>query len=279
MPEPACAQPYPARSLAGKTAVVTGGGSGIGRAIAEALVDAGVRVAVFGRTRDGIARTADALNARPPNPARPGACMGRVLDVRDPAAVEAAFADAGARFGGSPDILVAAAGTPGSLARARRLPYTVARMPVEEWDEIIDTNLKGVYNCNRAALTGMIARRAGEIVNVASYPGALRGSAGGAAYCAAKHAVMLMTDYLAGEMRPYGVRVQAVLPGATDTPLLYGAGGGWMVSRGIMRPASVAACVLALLRAPPDCMLWRSTVLPFPDCGDAADGADAGEPA
>jgi 3-oxoacyl-[acyl-carrier protein] reductase len=272
MPESPRTAAASARTLAGKTAVVTGGGSGIGRAIAEALVGAGVRVAVAGRTRDGIARAEDALNALARDRAGFGRCLGIVLDVRDAAAVEAAFADVAAAFDGAPDILIAAAGTPGSLARARRLPYTVARMPVEEWDEVIDTNLKGIFNCNRAALTSMVERRAGDIINVASYPGALRGSAGGAAYCAAKHAVMLMTDCLAGELRAHGVRVQAVLPGATDTPLLYGAGGGWMAARGVMRPASVAACVVDLLRAPPDCMLWRSTILPFPEAGDAPEG-------
>ncbi|MBN1556700.1 MAG: SDR family NAD(P)-dependent oxidoreductase [Lentisphaerae bacterium] len=252
------------RCLAGEAALVTGGGSGIGRAAAEALARAGAAVAVAGRSRKRLEAAQVAIGAAARAAGRAdGACLALPLDVRDPAAAAEAVERVRARFGRL-DILVAAAGTPGTLSRKRRLPFTVARMPDEEWDEVVDTNFKGVFYCNRAALDVMIPQGKGDIVNIASYPGSLRGSAGGAAYCAAKHAVMLYGECLAAEMRPHGVRVQTLLPGATDTPLLYGAGGGWMTARGVMAPSSVGAWIVTLIRMPGDAVAWRPTLLPFP---------------
>jgi NAD(P)-dependent dehydrogenase (short-subunit alcohol dehydrogenase family) len=262
-PATVCSHGLAGRSLEGEAALVTGGSSGIGRATAEALAREGVRVAVAGRTAERVEQARAALDDIARAAGRPADSLGLVLDVRDAEAVDTAVGHVLARFGRL-DILVAAAGTPGSLSRARRLPYTVAQLPVEEWDEIIDTDLKGVFHCDRAALPGMIRQGKGDIVNIASYPGALRGSAGGAAYCAAKHAVMLFSDYLAGEVRDLGVRVQTLLPGATNTPLLYGSGGGWMSSRGVMDPSSVAGLIVHLIRAPADGLMWRPTLLPFP---------------
>jgi len=205
-------------SLAGKIAVVTGASRGIGRAVAAALSGAGAVVAGC------------ALHAAP----GVDAC-----DVRSAEAV-ARFADATLRRLGPPDILVNNAGT---VARAR-----LDELAVEQWDDVVDANLKGTFLVTRAFLPAMRARRSGRIINIASIAGR-QGTAELSAYCAAKHGVVGLTRALAEELRDDGIVANAVCPGSVDTDMLRVGRPG---AEADMSPADVAGVVLYLAaQAPP----------------------------
>jgi 3-oxoacyl-[acyl-carrier protein] reductase len=261
--------------IKGQSAIVTGGTSGIGRAVALNLARLGVQVAVAGRDPARLDLTARALESESLAAGHGARHVAIRTDIQVAAEADELVRTALAAFG-QIDILVAAAGTPGSLALARRIPYTVSQMPDEEWHEVINTNLKGLFWINRAVLCAMVAQGRGQIVNVASYPGAIRGSAGASAYCASKHAVRRLTEALAREAQPFGVRVQAILPGATATPILYGAGGGWMSARGQMTPETVAAFISDMIRLPPDAQLRNPMLVPYSATTPVSPG---GEPA
>ncbi len=186
-------------ALAGRHAVVTGAGRGIGAAIARRLAGHGARVTLMGRN---TARLDDAAAALPGARAVP-------CDVTDEVAVGRAFTDAGAA-----DILVNNAGA------AVSAPF--ARTTIEQFRAMLDVNLTGAFLCSRAVLPAMVEARGGRIVNVASTAG-LRGYAYVAAYCAAKHGLVGLTRALALETAAQGITVNAVCPGYTDTDMLQGA--------------------------------------------------------
>lgn len=190
-------------SLNGKHAVITGGGSGIGAACAEALAQAGARVTLMGRDPARLEAQRDALRTY-----TDAACVP--VDVTDEAAVSAAFARAAERQG-PVDVLVNNAG------HAQAAPF--AQTDISLWQRMLDVNLTGVFLCTRAALPSMLERGFGRIVNVASTAGQT-GYAYVAAYCAAKHGVIGLTRALAAEVATKGVTVNAVCPGYTETELL-----------------------------------------------------------
>lgn len=186
--------------LQGRHALVTGGGRGIGRAIAEALVQAGATVTVTGRDR---AVLEDSV--------RKGAVHGfAVADVTDPEAVRAAVDEAAAQRG-SIQIMIANAGTAVSAPFLKSGPDVFRRM--------LDVNFLGVAYTAQAVLGPMIEQGFGRIVAVASTAG-LKGYPYVTAYCAAKHAVVGLVRSLAAETARAGVTVNAVCPGFTDTDLV-----------------------------------------------------------
>lgn len=183
-------------TLKGRHAVVTGGGRGLGVAIARALVSAGADVTIMGRTPAQLQLTVDDLR-------RHGRVQGVRCDVADAASVSRAFAEARESFGHI-GILVnnageAAAGSFQDVTRA-------------DWERLIGINLTGTFLCTQQVVGGMVAARQGTIVNIASSAG-VRGYAKAAPYCASKHGVVGLTRALGAELTRDGVTVNALCPG------------------------------------------------------------------
>ena len=195
--------------LAGRRALVTGGGRGIGRAIALDLARAGARVVVASRTKaevEAVAREAGAAAGK----AEKTNGVALTVDVSDPASVRALFAEAHKALGGEIDILVNAAGVAPSAP--------LAKTSDEQWRQAIDVNLSGTFFCLREALPAMAEAGWGRVVNVASIAGKT-GMPYIAAYAASKHGVLGLTKVAALEVAARGVTVNAVCPGYVDTPM------------------------------------------------------------
>ena len=194
--------------LEGLHAVVTGGGSGIGAAIAQALIADGARVTLMGRRLEKLKERRDKLNVD----GGPSVEL-QVCDVGDEDSVRQAFAAAVAAAG-PVDLLVNNAG------QVETAP--LAKTSLDTWQRLLNVNLTGSFLCSREVLPAMSERRFGRIVNVAS-TAALKGYAYVAAYCAAKHGVLGLTRALALETARKGVTVNAVCPGYTETDIVAGA--------------------------------------------------------
>lgn len=192
------------RFLEGQLAVVTGGGRGIGAAIAEALAAAGATVALLGRDKPELERRAVAIAA-----AHGGEAKFATCDVVDEESVVRAFGLIRETVG-EPHVLVNNAGQSAGVA------FTETTR--ETWDRMIAVNLTGTFLCTQQVLPAMLAAGAGRIVNVASTAG-LKGYSHTAAYCAAKHGVVGLTRALAMETAKKGITVNAVCPGYTDTDM------------------------------------------------------------
>jgi 3-oxoacyl-[acyl-carrier protein] reductase len=186
--------------LTGKNALVTGSTRGIGRAIAEALSASGARVAVVGRD---LARAEEAAAAIGSN------AKGFAADVSDTAAVAKLVGDVEGAFG-SIDILVNNAG----ITRDN----LVMRLKDEDWDAVLDANLRGAFAAIRAVSRGMMKKRSGRIVNVASIVGII-GNKGQANYAASKGGLIALTKSVAKELASRNILVNAVAPGFIETEM------------------------------------------------------------
>lgn len=185
-------------------ALVTGGGRGIGRAIVERLLEESWSVAFTWRTDEPSAREVEA--------ASPGRARAFVFDARDRARPRALVDEVEATLG-------PLAGLVNNAGVHRESLLALTRDA--DWDEVLDVNLGSVFRCCRAVLPGMVSRRSGSIVNVASLS-ALHGRPGQAAYAASKAGVLGLTRSLSREVGKRGVRVNAVVPGFVATGLTEG---------------------------------------------------------
>ena len=191
---------FASTALQGEIALVTGASRGIGRAVAGVLAAAGATVVGTATSGDGAAGISDALgdNGR-----------GIVLNIADDESVQAAIKDIQSNEG-SPTIVVNNAG----ITRDNLL----MRMKTEEWDDVMSTNLSGVYRVSKACLRGMMKARRGRIINIASVIGII-GNAGQANYAAAKAGVIGFSKSLAREIGSRNITVNVVAPGFIDTDM------------------------------------------------------------
>jgi 2-hydroxycyclohexanecarboxyl-CoA dehydrogenase len=195
------------RGLSGKVALVTGAARGIGFALAQRLAEEGVQVAIADLDGGGATRAAREIG---------GAAIGVHVDITDTTSVRAAVAAVAAKLG-PVDVLVNNAGWD------KVEPFVTSAEAT--WDRVLAINLKGPIACCRAVLDAMIERRSGRIVSIASDAGRV-GSAGEAVYSGAKAGIIGFSKTLAREVARYGITVNVVSPGPTNTPAFQEMAGG-----------------------------------------------------
>jgi len=187
--------------LTGKVALVTGASRGIGLAIAHRLANLGADLALCARDRKRLERAASALGQRG------GRIHTLIADLTNAADIRA-LAQQTEQLLGPVDILVNNAGL------GRFMP--IQDSTETDWDTILDTNLKAVFLLTQAVAPGMISRRTGHIINIASLAGK-NAFAGGSIYCASKWGLLGLSACAAEDLRPYGIRVSAICPGTVAT--------------------------------------------------------------
>jgi len=187
--------------LKGRNAVITGGATGIGFAVAQRLVASGARISLWDRDSAALAKAAAALGS--------GTHVA-TLDVADEAQVNAARDSALAAFG-AVDVLVCSAGITGP-----NVP--VADYPLDAWKQVLDINLTGLFLCNKSLVPHMTARDYGRIVNIASIAGK-EGNPNASAYSASKAGVISLTKSLGKELARSGIRVNCITPAAVKTAI------------------------------------------------------------
>ncbi|WP_139488674.1 3-ketoacyl-ACP reductase [Brevibacillus dissolubilis] len=222
-------------NLTGKTALITGAGKGIGRAMAHALAKEGVQVGLVARSAADLEQLAQELNQQ-----YDVKTAVAVADVSDRAQVEAAYAKIKGELG-PVNILINNAG----IATFGK----VTEMDPQEWERIIQVNLFGTYYVTHAVLPDMIAANSGNIINVSSSAGD-RGFATGSAYCASKFAVNGFTEALMQEVRKNNIRVFTLAPSTVNTELASKAGLPIGDEDRMMQPEDVAELALATLKLP-----------------------------
>lgn len=242
--------------LSGRVAIVTGGSSGIGRAACIAFAAAGAQVLVVGRDHARVGEAVDAARAA----ARAGTAVrgAHGIDVGREADVERVVGNV-VRDWGRIDVLVCSAAVGRGRASTGTMPEPVSRLPLASWQEIVDTNLKGVFLANRAVLPVMLRQRGGQIVNLSSSRILTAGRPFAAAYAATKLAIVGFSQALAEEVRAHGIRVNVLLPDAVDTPLIRGTTLG---AAGALSPDTVGAFLLEMVAFPEDALLAHPWIAP-----------------
>jgi 3-oxoacyl-[acyl-carrier protein] reductase len=232
-------------------AIVTGGSKGIGLAIARALLERGMQVAISARKDDELQRAARELGGGDPSTALgAGNVLAVRADVQDAADAQRLVDETARRFGGV-DVLVNNAGV-GRFA-------SVADMPLDAWRQVIDTNLSGVFYCTRAAIPEMKRRGAGFIVNISSLAGK-NAFTGGAAYCASKAGLNAFSEALMQEVRHDNIRVSYVMPGSVSTG--FGDHGSSGEADWKLTPEDVARVVVDLIAHDPRSLPSRVELRP-----------------
>jgi 3-oxoacyl-[acyl-carrier protein] reductase len=221
--------------LEGKTAIVTGAASGIGRACASALAAEGARLVLGDLDGDAAVSAANEIGAE---------CVGQTTDVTRPDDVQRLVAEATGRWGRL-DVLVTCAGVFHATQFDRITP--------DEWERVQAVNLRGVFLVAQAAVRTMVPQRSGRIVTIASLAAQTGGLAAGAGYAASKAGVVALTKSIARFAGPHGITANCVNPGIIDTPMI----SGWpseVLERSVAatslgrvgRPEEVAAVVVML---------------------------------
>ncbi|MCL4201850.1 MAG: SDR family oxidoreductase [Pirellulaceae bacterium] len=224
--------------LTGKTAVITGGGSGIGLGIALAFAAEGCRTLIAGRNPQRLLEAAAACSHTP-------GLLTYPVDVSDRESVRQLF-DHARRELGRIDILVNSAGT---NIKTR----TMSSMSPEQWDQVMAINATGAYNCMIEVLPEMRSRGDGLIVNISSIAGKRAISLGGIAYCASKFAMTALGTAVGNEVAPDGVRVTNVYPGEVNTPILVNRPEPVSDERkaAMVQPEDIGGLVVAIAALPP----------------------------
>lgn len=235
--------------LKGRTVVVTGGGTGIGRACGIALADAGAKVIVSGRREEKVRAVADEYQG-------PGEIHSHACDVANRDSVRTLFDIAKQQFG-QVDLLIHSAGV--------NIPNrTIAAMEPEQWDKVLRVNATGAYNCMYEVLPAMRERKDGVIVLISSVAGIRASVLGGVAYSASKFAMASLGLTTAREVKDEGVRITNVYPGEVNTPILDGR--PVPVSdehkARILQPEDVAAAVKMVCELPPRAHIPELTIKP-----------------
>ena len=229
-------------SIKNQIAVVTGAGRGIGRAIAVELGKSGARVVVAARSRTELEETARRIG---------GKASVIPTDVRKKDEVQRLFEQVNTVLG-PVDILVNAAGL--------GIFGPVADFKDEDFETLIETNLRGIFLTCRLVLPGMIERRGGHIINIASIAGKV-GSANRAVYCASKFGVVGFTESLAEEVRQHGIRASVICPGSTDTDFSSKESSGKARER-MLRPEDVAYSVRMIVTQEPNSFISEIIMRP-----------------
>jgi 3-oxoacyl-[acyl-carrier protein] reductase len=229
--------------LKGQIALVTGGSRGIGLAIARLLGRMGGRIAVCGRNPAHLDQCAKSLHSEGIEVLTITADVSRAADA-------ASLVERARQSLGEVDILVNNAGV-GVFRPAHELSE-------EDWDRVMDTNLKGVFLMSRAVAPHMIRRRTGHIINISSLAGK-NAFAGGGVYCASKWGLLVLTASMAEDLRGYGIRVSAVCPGSVETE--FGPHAGKDPAK-MLQPDDVAHAVGMLVTQAPQSFISEVSLRP-----------------
>jgi 3-oxoacyl-[acyl-carrier protein] reductase len=229
-------------SIENQLAVVTGAGRGIGRAIAIELGKLGARVVLAARSRTELEETARVIGS---------SAIVIPTDVRKKEDLQKLFEQVTAALG-PVDILVNAAGL--------GIFGPVIDFKDEDFETLIETNLRGIFFTSRFVLPSMIERKKGHIINIASIAGKV-GSANRAVYCASKFGVVGFTESLAEEVRQHGIRASVICPGSTDTRFSPGESSGKARDR-MLRPADVAHAVRTIVTQEPNSFISEIIMRP-----------------
>jgi len=233
-------------NLDGKTAIITGGGSGIGRGVAEALAKEGANVALASRSAENLAVAAEAITAAG------GKALAMPTDVRHEGEVAALFSKTVETFG-SVDIVVNNSGvfTTGPIET----------MALADWQNCVDVNLTGAFLCSREAFRLMIPQKAGRIINIGSISAKVP-RANSTPYTSTKFALEGLSRALALEGREHGIGVSVIQPGNTATAIWEANPEGAAIE-GVMPIEEVARVVIAMATMDPKVNLFEAIVLPL----------------
>ncbi|MDZ4820824.1 MAG: SDR family oxidoreductase [Planctomycetota bacterium] len=237
-------------ALRGQTALVVGGGTGIGRSIAISLAKSGCRVAIAGRRMAKLQEVAAGFALEP-------RLITHECNAADRASVKRLFEWANRELG-QIDILVNSAGT-------NIKNRSIAEMRPEQWDEIMDINVTAAYNCIHEVLPQMRQRRAGLIINISSVAGKRAAKMAGVAYCASKFALTALSTAVGLEEAQHNIRISTIYPGEVDTPILEQRPSAVTDEHRarMLQPDDVAAAVMMICQLPPRAHIPELVIKPI----------------